>query len=111
MSQPPAKIYQHLPPKISQPPTENILNPKSTLTSNPPPPHTHTSLFIFFYFYPFSFTFQKKIENFGWGVEPPKPIPLNTPLAGYTDHNLTLQTDKSSIKLQFLKTLLVMALS
>ena len=25
-------------------------------------------------------------------------------IAGYTDHNLTLQVDKSSIKLQFLKT-------
>ena len=30
--------------------------------------------------------------------------------AGYTDHNLTLQTDKLSIKLQFLKTLLVIVL-
>ena len=28
-----------------------------------------------------------------------------------TDHNLTLQTDKSSMKLQFLRTLLVIVLS
>ena len=36
---------------------------------------------------------------------------LRISLQVITDHNLTLQTDKSSIKLKFLKTLLVIVLS
>ena len=68
------------------------------LRGNPPPPPT--SLFFFFFLSLFLHFSKKKSENFGGGLNPLNPPPLNTPLiiVIYSCHSLKNCSNYSNMK-------------